>query len=223
MDRVSTAVTDRKVFERYLTREEEKQLFKYVSQFRGLYARRDLAWMQLLRQTGIRVGALCKITLQQAQDAIRTQYLELEPEQLKGGVRRGRGGTTVRRGQTVRCNTAAVAALKSLVALRKEQGVPGDAAAPLVLARGKRRTRTITVRQLQKRMAHWVLASGLEIDATPHWWRHTLAKRLMASSTAEDPQGMAQLALGHSKRETTAIYTLPDRESWARAMEDASK
>ena len=41
----------------------------------------------------------------------------------------------------------------------------------------------------------------------------------MARSEARDPQGIVQVVLGQRSRESTVIYTLPDREAVEDAME----
>lgn len=201
-------VSARKVFCRYLSEREEAQLFKHVGQFAGTYARRDLAMMQLMRYTGIRVGTLCRLTIGDAMAALRDKHLALASDKVKG-----------RKAYTVFLGTKAAAALSALIQLRKNAKciVPDH---PLCAARAKK-LRPMTVRAVQLRMSKWVMSAGLSVDATPHWLRHTLAKRLMARSTAEDPQLIAQFALGHSDRRSTAIYTMPDKEAMQLAMEES--
>ena len=47
-------------FKRYLTDEEQRRLWKTVRlQSGNVVARRDLAWMQLLCETGLRLGEFC--------------------------------------------------------------------------------------------------------------------------------------------------------------------
>ena len=53
-----TGAADRAVFERYLTRREEKQLLATIARHAGLYAKRDHAWIRLVRYTGLRLGNL---------------------------------------------------------------------------------------------------------------------------------------------------------------------
>jgi len=60
------------------------------------------------------------------------------------------------------------------------------------------------------------------VDASPPWWRHTLGKRLMSQSTADDPRGIVQRALLHQDIKTTMVYTRPDRDAYEQAMEEAS-
>lgn len=196
------------VFDRYLTEAEERQLLTHVGAFSDVLARRDHAWMRLMRQVGIRVGALAGLTVDDARQALHTNYLPLDPEHAK----RGKGGR-------VFVTRDARRALRDLLQIRRELGYPDIGDQPLIMSRNHT---GISVRSLQHRMATWVRASGLQVAASPHWWRHTLGKRVMARSTAKDPQGIVQQQLNHSSRSSTVIYTRPDREDLETALEEAS-
>lgn len=198
-------VTRRQTFQRYLTELEERQLLHHVSRFADPLARRDHAWMLLLRHTGIRVGTLSQITVGAAQDMLATNTLRVSDDIAKGG-----------RGYEVPLKKAAARALRTLLAVRREQGFKPATDAPLLMSRkGKR----LSVRSLQARMQQWAREARLPVKASPHWLRHTLAKRIIKNSEARDPHGIVQIALGHRYRETTVIYTLPDREEIAAALE----
>lgn len=198
----------RKVFERYLTEAEEKRLFKTVGQYGDVLARRDCAWMALLRQTGIRVGALAGLTVSDAQAARRSRRLDLRAEISKGG-----------RAHSVPVNKKADAALRTLLSIRREMGHAQHPDQPLIMSRNHR---GMSVRSFQARMQHWVRQAGLDVNASPHWWRHTIAKRAIARSTSTDPLGIVQGILGHADRSSTAIYAAPDREEIRQAMEDVA-
>lgn len=198
-------VTDRKVFDRYLTDAEVRQLFSTLDKAAGHLASRDKFWIKLLLATGIRVGSLAQLTVDDAQRAIRDNRLHIRDEIAKGG-----------KGYEIHASTKAREALRDLIRIRKSMEPACDA---LVLARTGE---AMSVRSFQARMRMWVKAAKLR-DGSPHWLRHTLAKRLIARSEASDPLAIAQLALGHSRRHTTTVYTLPDREDMERAMEAASK
>lgn len=198
-------ITQRAVFERYLTEAEEKQLMQHVRQFADVLARRDAQWIELLRQTGIRVGSMAGITLGDAQAALRSKHLHLVDQYAKG-----------HRGYEVPLNTRATACLKALVKIRADMGYGAHPEMPLVMSRNHR---GMSVRSYQARMAMWVADAGLPVAASPHWLRHTLAKRVMARSTARDPQAIVQVVLGQRCRDSTVIYTLPDREDIVDALE----
>lgn len=197
----------RKVFDRYFTEAEERQLFKTVARFADINARRDYAWMRLLRQTGIRVETLAGLNVLDAQTGLADKYLHLRPEITK----RDQGGR-------VFLTTKARQALKELLAIHREMGYPLADESPLIFSRKHQR---LSVRSYQSRTRHWCQAAGLA-DGSPHWFRHTLAKRIMKNSTAQDPRGVVQVALTHASINSTSVYTMPDKEDVERAMEEAS-
>lgn len=198
---------NRAVFERYLTEAEERQLLQCIAGCSGVLAARDHAWMRLLRQTGIRVETLALLNVRDARDAVSGGRLLLRPEICKGG-----------RGYDVRVNKAADAALRDLLRIRREMGAPADLDAPLIMSQ---KARGMSIRSFQDRMQHWCDAAGLKVEASPHWWRHTLAQRIKARSESNDPIGIVQVALGHRTRHATAIYTLPTREEVDAAIDGA--
>ena len=206
---------DRQVFNRYLTRAEEKQLFGHVWQFRADdFARRDYYWMQLLRHTGMRIGNLAALTVGDARSVLYDpeHRLVLQDCASKGG-----------RGYPVKCNSHAREALSGLLKLNQHsrKGGTRDERQPLVLSR--QQGRGLSVRAFQQRMRQWVISAGLPVQASPHWFRHTLAKRILETTTHSSPLQVAQHALGHHSLQSTAIYTNPDREDIDRAMELAAQ
>lgn len=198
----------RRVFERYLTPTEERALLATVGALRDVLARRDHAWMRLLRQTGLRVGALAGLTVYDAKEALREGRLASRPEISKGS-----------HGYSVPVNKKAAAALKELLAIRREQGYAEIPDEPLILSR---KHRAMSVRSFQARMQMWRRQAGLSVEASPHWFRHTLSKRILARSTAREPLRVVQAVLGHASPSSTSIYTLPDREEIAQAVEEAA-
>lgn len=200
-------VTQRAVFARYLTEVEERQLMRHVAKFADVLAQRDHAWMIFMRQTGVRVDTLAQITVADARTMIATNTLNVRDEIAKG-----------ERGYEVPLKKAARDALVRLLRVRAQQGFPPEPDAPLLMSRKRK---GISVRSLQARMQMWVRSAELPVAASPHWLRHTLAKRLVQYSEARDPLGIVQIALGHRSRNSTAVYTLPDREEVRRALENA--
>lgn len=195
----------RAVFDRYLTVAEERALLGTVASRAGALAARDHAWMRLLRHTGIRVTSLARLTCFDARQALRDSYLAVAP------IKRSAGGK-------VYLNKRGRQALLDLLRLRREMGHAEQPEGALIMSREG----AMSVRSFQHRMRQWVRESGLPVDASPHWWRHTLAKRIMRQSTSEDPRGIVQRALLHSDLSTSAIYTMPDREAYEAALEEAA-
>jgi len=193
-------------FTRYLTESEERKLFAAVRARSGVLAARDDAWMRLLRATGMRVGALSRLTCAHARNALHSGYLALEPEIQKKGV-----GHRIL--VTKRCGKA----LRDLLRIRREMGHAERPDAPLIVSRNHR---ALSVRSFQSRMAVWRKVAGLDGAVSPHWFRHTVAKRIMKSSTAADPRGVAQGVLGHKSARSTLVYTMPDKEDIEEAMRE---
>lgn len=203
-----SAITKRQTFDRFFTEAEERKLLAYLRTLSSVLARRDLAWIELLRCTGIRVSTLSLLTVSDARSWLTTGRVDFRDEISKGG-----------RGHELHLTKRARKAVQSLLQVRREQGFANIGESPLVMSRNNR---GLCVRSYQMRFRQWCRAAGLARNFSPHFMRHTLAKRIMAHSTSTDPLGMVQSALGHRSRDTTVIYTLPDREQVALAMEEAS-
>lgn len=197
-------------FRRYLTVDEERALFRAVNAVNDDLARRDSAWMRLARHTGIRVGALAKLNVHEAKQALQWKEIRLPAEIMKR-----------RKAHAVHLNKEAARALSDLLSVRARMAKDKNSNpnAPLVVTR---RGARISVRSLQARFSEWCAAAGLPVDASPHWLRHTLAKRIMARSTAADPAGIVRRVLGHASAASTAIYTQPDRDDIAAALDEAA-
>lgn len=207
----------RKTFDKFLTEREEKKLLAYLKNIADIYTQRDYWLAVFMRQTGVRVSVICGkkktatqvktlgLTVGEAQRTIATSYLELHGDLVKGGG-----------DLKLYANKKAIEALKNLLKIRKEMGLAPIADNPLVVSK---KGNNISARNLQERFNnHGLKALGFSVS--PHWFRHTMAKRLMKNSTHKDPQGIAQVQLGHSSREATAIYTMPDKEDVINAMEE---
>jgi len=193
-------------FDRYLTESEEKKLFKMVRSVSGHLAARDDAWMRLLRYTGMRVGALSQLTCGHAKRAIATAHLDLEKEIQKKKVPH-------RIFVTKDCEKA----LRDLLRIRKAMGYAEQMDAPLIISKKKN---ALSIRSFQSRMAFWREAAGLIGNVSPHWFRHTVAKRIMQNSTAADPRGVVRGILGHTDPRSTEAYTMVDREDVEAAMRE---
>lgn len=197
---------------RYLTRDEEARFFRTLKAAAGsdtkqqLLARRDYHLHQLLRHTGIRVNALLHIRCADAHEALRTNYLQRRHD--KGG----RDGLTY-------CNKRARRALRGLLANRRALG---HAEWPEALLITSRSGPSMTAKAVQEQMKTWCRRAGLGIAATPHWWRHTYAMRVMETTTSNDPRGVVQALLDHASIQSTLQYTRPTREQIEAAAEEAA-
>lgn len=199
---------DKGVFNKYLTQKEEKTLLSHVAQFGDILARRDHAWMTFMRHTGVRVGTMARLTVGDAYKMLAAKSLLVADASAKGG-----------RGYSTYLTHMARQALQELLKIAESMSDSCTLESPLVISR---RGRGLSVRSFQARMQFWRESSGLTVAATPHWFRHTLGKRVVESSTSNRPTMIAQAALGHSCERSTHIYTMPDREEVERTMEKAS-
>lgn len=203
---MKNAITQRKVFERYLTDDEVRRLLGAIDKSAGYLSARDAGWVRLILATGIRIGTLAQLTVEDAQQALASKRLCIRPEISKGG-----------RGYDILLVDKAADALKSLLRVRKQFEPQADT---LLLARTGE---AMSVRTLQKRFREWVLAAGITRPASPHWLRHTLAKRIRKRSEADNPLEHVQLVLGHARLHTSQIYAMPDIEDIRKSMEAATK
>ncbi|MGR8931928.1 MAG: tyrosine-type recombinase/integrase [Gammaproteobacteria bacterium] len=194
---------NRKIMDRFLTQEEEKRLFQTVKQHNSIEAQRDLAWMMLLRSTGIRVGALSGLTVADARQALSDHHLTIRPE-----INKRRASYKIYLGKV------AEQALRLLLKVRREMGHPEQWDAPLILSR---ESNAMSIRAFQQRCKKWRELAGVP-HVSPHWFRHTLAMRIMQSSTAKDPRGVVMASLGHRSINSTAQYTQPDKQTLQNVM-----
>ncbi len=156
--------------------------------------RRDLAVLELLRHTGIRVGELCALGLGDVAIGERKGSLT---------VRSGKGGKY----RQVPLNADARRALAAYLAVR-----PASAEERLFLGAGARPLGPQGVADLVAKHAR---RAGLD-EVTPHTLRHTFARRLLdAGASLVDVAAL----LGHEKIETTAVYTQPHPRDLERAVE----
>jgi site-specific recombinase XerD len=199
------AAINRKIMDRFLTPQEEKTLFSTVRACSSIEAQRDYAWMLLLRSTGIRVGALAGLTVGDAQLALSEKRLTIRAEISKG-----------RNGYKIYLGLMAQKALRALLKVRRDRGHPEQSDGALVMSREHQ---GMSIRAFQDRAKHWGDLSGLT-GLSPHWFRHTLAMRIMQQSTAQDPRGIAMATLGHKSINSTAIYTQPDKATLQRIMQE---
>ncbi len=202
------------VFTRYFTEAEERLLFSTIKQHAGIQAERDLYWMQLARSSGVRLCVLAGLTVGDARAALDGDMLHVRPainkrdkEQWLPLVKRSRD------------------ALQNLLRIHRAMsaGIEWDLNPldrPLILSRNRR---GMSERNFQDRMAKWVSIAGLP-GGSPHWWRHTFAKRAMKNSQAEGSEKLqrVQAILGHDDPRTTQIYTRPDKEELRELMRDAN-
>jgi integrase/recombinase XerC len=159
---------------------------------------RDLAIMELLYATGIRVGELCALDLDEVDRSRRVVRVF------------GKG----RKERSVPYGVPAAAALDTwLHTARPKLVQPGSGPALFLGARGGRiDQRTV------RRLVHARIDAVDAPDLSPHGLRHTAATHLLEGGA--DLRSVQEM-LGHSSLATTQIYTHVSAERLRRAYEQA--
>jgi len=195
-------------FREYLSLGEEKKLLATVAATAGLLAERDHAWMLTLRHTGCRIDAFSRLTVAHAEAVLKTGYLTLEPGIMKRN-----------KGHTLYVSKPGRMAFKALLSVRRRMRFAHDPDGPLVMSRNHD---PMSVRSYQARLRYWDSKAGLDLGLSPHWFRHTFAKRLMAASESQNPVLIVMAALGHTDIRSTLQYTWPDKEVMELELENAA-
>jgi len=199
-------MNNKEIFTTYFTEHEEKQIFSAMKiRFADVYAERDYYWMQVLRHTGVRIAVMANLTVGEAERIVRTERFEINPAHNKRA-----------KGRDFYCKKTVVRALRSLLRLHRKMTAGGEwedvwrLDVPLVLSR---KNRGMSIRNYQDRMKHWSRQAQLPFEASPHWWRHTWAKRQLGEADG-DPAVLLRIMthLQHTDLKTTQIYLKPDRE-----------
>jgi len=194
--------------ERYLTESEQRRLLDYfkASPQNDVLRQRDGAVVRALLHSGCRIGEFCRVSLGDALAALKSGYLFIPRAHRKGG----------RRDHSVFVTDALREALRALLRVRFDLvGETAHEEDPLVVGRAGQ---GLSVRGFQLRFKAHALACALPERASPHWLRHTRAMNIMRRSTARDPRGVAQRALGHADIRSTGLYTETAREEVEAAL-----
>lgn len=158
---------------------------------------RDIAMIELLVGTGLRVGEILDLKIGD---------LEIAPRSGQVTVRKGKHGSYREIPLTVEVR-------KALDAYLEKHPRKKIADAPLWYGqRGTVQTRSAVIRILEK----YAIAARIE-PIGPHALRHTFATRYLNANPG-DLRGLAAL-LGHASLNTVMIYTEPSKEELTRRME----
>jgi integrase/recombinase XerC len=166
----------------------------------GLLRMRDVAMLELLYGTGLRVSEACALD---TGDIDRDRYGT--PMVL---VRHGKGNKQ----RQVPLGGSADRALLAYLPARKALAATG--AALFVNAAGQR----LTPRSVQRMVKQWTIAGGVHADATPHGLRHSFATHLLDEGV--DLRAIQEL-LGHASLASTQIYTKVSLDHLMKVYDDA--
>ncbi|MDQ3280388.1 MAG: tyrosine recombinase XerC [Acidobacteriota bacterium] len=145
---------------------------------------RDAAYLELLYASGLRIGELVGIDIDD---------LELRARLVKV---RGKGSKE----RIVPFGSKAEAALRAYLAVRGELAKDADERAVFVNYRGQR----ITTRSVRRLFDGYVKQAALRSGISPHTLRHSFATHLL--NAGADLRGIQEL-LGHASLSTTQKYT----------------
>jgi integrase/recombinase XerC len=160
-------------------------------------SRRDLAMLELLYSSGLRLSELAGLDVADLDLADRTVRVL------------GKGSKT----RVLPVGGKAVAALRAWLAERKP--LVKDGAGALFVGQNGRR---LGARAIQRRIGRWAAASDLNLPVHPHLLRHSFATHLLESS--RDLRGVQEL-LGHADISTTQVYTHLDFQHLARIYDES--
>jgi integrase/recombinase XerC len=159
--------------------------------------RRDLAMIELMYSSGLRLGELVALDL---------QHLQLREAEARVF---GKGRKT----RLVPVGRKAIAALQAWLAVRGGHCAEGEYA----LFINRLGTR-ISPRGVQQRLAHWAIRAGVDTHLHPHALRHSCATHMLESSG--DLRAVQEL-LGHANLGTTQVYTHLDFQHLAQVYDQA--
>jgi len=162
-----------------------------------ILATRDLAMLELLYSSGLRVSELVSLDL-----------ADLDLKECTVRVT-GKGNKT----RVVPVGTKARSALRTWLQARPAQLADGETA----VFTGRQGHR-LGVRSVQQRVHRWAQCRGLPGAVHPHTLRHSFASHLLESSG--DLRAIQEL-LGHADISTTQVYTHLDFQHLARVYDKA--
>lgn len=176
---------------------------------------RDIAMVELLYSSGLRVGELVGLDLRYTQSTEQgyrsrgwVDWAASEASVLGKGSKQ----------RLVPVGKPAIAALQTWLKLRPQvlapTAEPSDVPALFLGARGKRITAAAVWRAVRQRAQ----AAGLPTAVHPHMLRHSFASHLLQNSG--DLRAVQEL-LGHASISTTQVYTRLDFQHLAKAYDAA--
>jgi integrase/recombinase XerC len=174
---------------RAMSAPEVNRLLTAISKHRSPIARRDELMFRLMLGTGIRLGSLAALNVEDVD--VKAGMLRIR---AKGGIE-----------QTVYLNAQLRRGLAGHVR------TPVNGAALFRSGHGGR----IGTRQVQMRFGHWRDQAGLACGYTVHSLRHTFATRLYQQTR---DLHLVREALGHAGVGTTQRYAVVDRQNLRAAV-----
>ena len=145
---------------------------------------RDRAWLELLYASGLRIGELVGIDLEDVE--LRARLVKVHGKGSKERI--------------VPFGTKAEQAIRAYLAIRNDLCADADEQALFVNYRGGR----ITTRSVRRLFDGYLRGASLRAGISPHTMRHSFATHLL--NAGADLRGIQEL-LGHASLSTTQKYT----------------
>ena len=168
---------------------------------------RDIAMVELLYSSGLRVAELTGLDVQASAQA--RGWIDMDGAEAhvlgKGAKRR-----------SVPVGQQAMQALHAWLAIRS-QGLPAQAQTQTALFVGQRGTR-LSSQAIWQRLRQRGVQAGMSTALHPHMLRHSFASHVLQSSG--DLRAVQEL-LGHANISTTQVYTRLDYQHLAKAYDAA--
>ncbi len=210
-DSLGTQYRER-TMDRYLTEDEQARLLKVLKDAacRDALGRRDDAAVRTLLHSGMRLGEFLRIGVGDALAALESGYLYLPKGHRKGEAM----------DLAIYLTKPLRRALQDLLKVRIElAAMDCRTEDPLVVGR---HGEGVTTRAFELRYKVHARLAGLAISS-PHWLRHSFAMNIRRHSTAQDPMGIIQRALGHRSIASTSVYAHATKEDVERALDEAAR
>ena len=170
---------------------------------------RDLAIIDLLYSSGLRLSELLGIDISQSSDRQNESAGWLDWEAAEVTVL-GTGGKR----RTVPVGLPAMGSLRAWLIMRNELMEAKAELAMFISGKGLR----LSPRTVQDRLRHLAIRAGLPTHVHPHMMRHSFASHVLQSS--QDLRAVQEM-LGHASISSTQIYTSLDFQHLARAYDQA--
>ena len=177
-----------------LTPNQVRQLMAVIPP-RSAFGRRDKAMLAFLLHTGLRVGEVSKLLVSDVYHMNRVRgWLIVHAGLAKGGQER-----------FVPLNDCAQKAVEIILAFNRQRGFSVEASAPLLVSR---KHEQLSIRAIQRIVEGYREMAGLDVQATPHSFRHCYATAFVEKSDC----ATAQKVLGHRLLSSTQRYLHPSPE-----------
>jgi site-specific recombinase XerD len=186
-----------------LTKRDIHKLLSVTSHSSHGTQKRNYAIIQLLLQTGIRVGEIVNLEIRDL--TLYDRSGEIRIVNAKGGKER-----------IIPLNNYARKALRNYFE-DKKLDTKADKKRAVFLSKQNKK---MTVRAVQKIISNLADKSGIK-NMSPHTLRHTFAINYLRSN----PECLVELGtlLGHESLDTTSIYTVASKERLANTVENAGQ